>query len=507
MKHILEYLERTTAQKPDKTAVIDGERSISFQELTHEAKLLASYILQKDTAVFNQPIGVFLEKSIESIVADIGVLYSANAYMNLDVKAPAQRLGGILEKIRPAYVITDEKHLPILEGIWDSSRVLLIDGRREIASISPQIEERLARCVDTDPMCLISTSGSTGIPKGAILNHRSFLDVTNWACRHTPLEENCIFGTLVPIVFDVFTFELCLMMSQGCSLLIIPAGLAAFPVRILELLNRHQVTHIFWVPTIMVNIANMGLLSSVPLPYLKAVWWIGEVFPTAQFNLWRKALPHAQFANFYGPIEITVFCTYYIVDREIPDNEPVPIGWPCENSDVFLLNEQGQLVAPGEEGEICVRGSSLAMGYYNDPERTAAAFTQNPLNPSYPELIYHTGDLGYWNERGELMFKGRRDNMIKHSGYRIELGDIEHAILNTLKLVENGCAVYDQHRRHIVFFYQAPEEVPVLEFRRKISSVLPKYMIPDVYIRLETMPRNTNGKIDRFKLKEQANQP
>jgi acyl-coenzyme A synthetase/AMP-(fatty) acid ligase len=150
---------------------------------------------------------------------------------------------------------------------------------------------------------------------------------------------------------------------------------------------------------------------------------------------------------------------------------------------------------------LCVRGTSLAMGYYNNPEKTSLAFTQNPLNKSYPEIIYRTGDVVSINEFGEIIFKGRKDNLIKHIGYRIDLGEIEHVIINVLKLIENGCVVYNNNKKEITLFYESINEIPLNEFRKQISTILPKYMIPTSYIKMDELPRNTNGKIDRLYLK------
>ena len=177
-----------------------------------------------------------------------------------------------------------------------------------------------------------------------------------------------------------------------------------------------------------------------------------------------------------------------------------------KEKDILILDENDVLVTrPGVEGELCVRGTSLAMGYYNNPEKTAAAFVQNPLNKSYPEIIYRTGDIVCLNDKNEILFKGRKDSLIKHSGYRIELTEIEHVIVNTLKLVNNGCAVYNFAKKEIVFFYESEADQSVADFRKNIGKALPNYMIPTKYIRKDILPRNTNGKIDRLKLKEEVN--
>lgn len=208
--------------------------------------------------------------------------------------------------------------------------------------------------------------------------------------------------------------------------------------------------------------------------------------------------------NLYGPIEITVACTYYVADRELPEEEKMPVGFPCRNTAVLILNDQNQLAKQDEKGEICVRGSSLALGYWNNPERTAHGFVQNPLNPQYPERIYRTGDLGYWNTQGEIMFLGRKDFQIKHLGYRIELGEIEHAALQ-LDGIRNCCVVYNQDQKEIALFYECDKELAPAFIRERLALMLPKYMLPTVFTRMELMPRNPNGKIDRQQLVSTAN--
>lgn len=505
IKNILEYFETTIIEKKDKIAVIDGERKITFAELSQASFSVATAINEKSNKDIKKPIAVFLPKSIESIIADIGIVYNGNAYMNLDVKTPFERISNILKLVQPLYIITDSKYFSKLKEIFSESQILDINDLIKCQYNHAELLDNLERVIDTDPLCLINTSGSTGTPKSVILNHKSFIDFTEWAMQATVWTENEIIGSLSPAVFDIYSFELCMLMAKSSTIVIIPDTWAAFPVKILQLLNEQHVTYLFWVPTIMVNIANMGLLDKISLPYIKMIWFAGEVFPTKQFNIWRKHLPNTTFVNMYGPIEITLDCTYYIVNREIPDNEPIPIGYPCRNTDILILDEENKLVGKNEPGELCVRGTSLAMGYYNNTEKTAAAFVQNPLNNAYPELIYRTGDVVFINDRNEIVFKGRKDSLIKHSGYRIELAEIEHVIVNTLKLVKNGCAVYDYKKKEIVFFYEAQEEFKVAELRKAIAKELPNYMIPTKYIYMQELPRNTNGKIDRLKLKDRIN--
>ena len=461
--HLIQLFEETVSKYPQKTAVIDKDRSVTFSDLRQKAIETAATIALKDIPQ-NRPIGVFLDKSVESVYADLGILYAGDFYMNLDIKTPAERIKNILQLVEPAAIISTSIQI------------------KSIATIIPDNV------------------------KGVVLNHKSFFDFIDWSIETFRFGDDLVMGSLSPIVFDIYSFELCMLMAKASTLVVLPAHLAAFPAKILEVLEKHQVNFLFWVPTIMVNIANMDLLSAFRLESLRTVWFAGEVFPTKQYNYWHHHLPQVTFANLYGPIEITLDCTYYIINKEIPDEEPLPIGYPCRNTDILILDDEDRLVAePGVEGELCVRGTSLAMGYYNNPEKTAIAFVQNPLNKAYPELIYRTGDIVCLNDEGLIMFKGRKDNIVKHMGYRTDLGEIEHVIINTLKLVKNGCIVYNHDEKQITLFYEAPEEIPVPQFRMEIGKVLPKYMIPTVYHRLEQLQRNTNGKIDRLFYKKEVN--
>ncbi len=503
--HLLDSFENTVRKKAEETAVIHNQQVITFMQLMVKAEKLSNLLIEETENAINTPVAVFLSKEINAVVADLGAMYSANPFMNLDVKTPEERIMNILELVKPAAIITARKYTRILDKV--RIPIILIDeiAWDDLSFDELLLKKRRAQLIDTDPLCLINTSGSTGTPKGVVLNHRSFFDFIEVSNERFCFDGSEILGSLSPIVFDIFDFELCMLMINGSRLVLLDAMLAAFPARLLETLASAHVNFIFWVPSIMVNIANMGLLDKISLPELKLVWFAGEVFPTKQFLVWYDKFPDTTFANLYGPIEITLDCTYYIVTERPEESEPLPIGIPYRNTDILLLNENDQRCAPGEEGELCVRGTSLAMGYYNNPEKTALAFTQNPLNKAYPELIYRTGDVAFMREDGNIMFKGRKDSLIKHMGYRIELGEIEHVIENELKLVKYCCAVYCYSSKEIILYYDNDTELSDKDFRTALSRVFPAYMIPGSYIRLEELPRNTNGKIDRLLLKEKAN--
>jgi len=503
--NLVQYFLETCNKYPKKIAIIDGVNRINFDELRDYSYSLAINISEFHNG-FNQPIGVYLPKSYQTVVSNLGITMSGNSYMNLDVNTPIDRINNIVQLIQPEIIITNSVYFEKIQSICNSNfKIINIDELERVEFKFDFLQRTISNLIDTDPYCIINTSGSTGTPKGVVLNHKSLIDFTNISIDIFKLGANEIVGSLSPSVFDIYSFELSLLMFAGATIFIIPDSLAAFPIKILELLDINNVSFIFWVPTIMVNIANLRLFDNYKLKCLKTIWFAGEVFPTKQFNYWKNNLGvEVVFANLYGPIEITLDCTYFIVNRDFRDDEPLPIGKAYPNTSILILNENNESIKFGEEGELCVRGTSLAMGYYNNWEKTNLAFVQNPLNKSYPELIYRTGDIVSVNEYSEIIFKGRKDSLIKHLGYRIELGEIEHVVVNDLKLFDNACAVYNSVNKEIILYYESNEECNISQTRKLILSKVPKYMVPSKFIKISEMPRNTNGKIDRLLLKNGA---
>ena len=510
-RNILDYFSDTVNKKAGETAVIHNNDSITFEELDRKSRFLAIELLKLQKQSVIVPVAVFLPKSIGVVIADIAACYSGNFFSNLDVKTPANRISNILEVMKPGVIVTDEKCGRMLSTLEDLNiPVVYIDkiewSEGETIKHNKALDKMVKERIDTDPFCIINTSGSTGTPKGVLLTHRGFIDYVNWAVDTFKFDGSEIMGVMSAIVFDHYVYETCLMMVKGATMVLLDMTLASFPAKLLMEVNEKKVNYIFWVPTVMVNIANRGLLEKIKIEYLKMVWFAGEVFPTKQFNMWRKCYPEATFVNLYGPCEITVDCTYHILSGAVPEDESLPIGIPCKNVDVFLLDENDRLCADGEVGELCVRGTSLAQGYYNNPEKTAQVFVQNPLNASYPELIYRTGDLAYKNSEGVFIFKGRRDNLVKHMGNRVDMGEIEHIVVNKLRMVKNCCVTYDFTKNEIVLVYEMTEGFTEVDLRKGLAAEFPRYMIPTRYIAMDELPRNTNGKIDRNLLKQQVNE-
>lgn len=503
-KSVIEYLEQMVRKCPNKVAVHDEVEEITFAQLWKNASRLAIAI-QKHVDM-RQPIGVYIPKGCKMVTSFAAINMAADFYVPLDTKSPAARVESILNTLEAQVVITDATHKGALSEFFDKTILVIEDIIAETQE--PKTDDQVLRYetnqIDTDPVYSIFTSGSTGTPKGVVVSHRGVIDYIDWAIGRFGFTSDMVIGNQAPFYFDNSTLDIYLMYATGATLCIIPEDRFIFPAKLVDYMNEQKISFVFWVPFVLINVANMDIFSSKKPEYIKDVFFAGEVMPNKHLNYWRKHLPECRYANLYGPTEITVDCTYYEVDREFTDDEPLPIGVPCRNSDVLILVDRQRLAKQGEQGELCVRGSSLALGYYNNPEKTATAFIQNPLQNHYPETIYCTGDIVYENERGEIMYVGRVDSQIKHNGYRIELGEIETAILAT-DMVKNCCVIYDFKNKKIVLYYQSNEELNLGAFRRSVSVHIPRYMLPTEYHREEMLRQNSSGKIDRAYYNKQVN--
>lgn len=493
--NVVEYLIDTAKKFPDKIAFECLNSSVTFFEFDKTAKNISTNLLNI-TEILREPVGIFLPKSIDAITAFIGVLYSGNIYMPLDIKSPKDRLNGILNNIKPPVVITDNANLEKLKDSDYKGKIILYE---ELIEDCAEIKTGFEKIIDTDGAYILNTSGSTGVPKGVLIPHRAIIDFIEWSSNYFDVSEKEIIANQAPLYFDLSVLDIYTTLKNGCKLVLVPDTFFVFPVKLLEYLQQKQVNMFLFVPSVLVNIANLDLLKTLR-PRFDKILFCGEVMPTKQLNYWIKYYPDTMFCNLYGPTEATVACTYYTVNRKFSDNEPLPIGVGCNNTDILILNEDNKLItAPNISGELCVRGNSLALGYYNDFEKTSKAFTQNPLNDKYPEKIYRTGDIVHYNNLTEIMFEGRKDFQIKHLGYRIELGEIETA-LGAIAELKKVCVVYDSQNSKIVLFYESDSVLQQKDLIKGISNSIPKYMIPTEMYRLDKLPVNSNGKTDRIEL-------
>ncbi len=509
LTNILQYLEYTAPRLPDKLAFSTGTEGLTFGELSAHARAVGANLLRRGYT--GEPVAILMDKHPHAIASFLGVIYAGCFYAALDADMPPARMGLIFETLHPRLLIFDEKNRKtaerlVADDIFDGEILAFGDVcDRGDALLAEADEQALlavrTRQIDTDPIYVVFTSGSTGVPKGVAACHRSVIDYTESLCEAIGFGENTVFANQTPLYFDAPLKEIMPTIKFGATAYLVPKMLFMFPMKLCDYLNEHRINTVCWVVSALTMISSLGVLEKIPPRYLTTLCFGSEVFPRKQYELWRAALPEARFFNLYGPTEATGMSCFWPARDLLPD-EPIPIGRPFRNTDLMLLTDDGRRVtAPGEEGEICLRGTCVTLGYYNNPQKTAEAFVQNPLNPYYPELIYRTGDIGRFNEHGELVFLSRRDAQIKHMGHRIELGEIEAAAA-AADGVRAACCVYDAPRKRIVLFFVG--DASSAELGAALKGTLPRYMLPATCEPLAAMPLTPNAKVDRKGLRERA---
>ena len=493
---VTDYLDETVKNYPHKVAFSDENRSMTFSELKDEAYHIATEIINKK--LFKQPIAVYLDKSVECIAAFEGISYSGNFYSPIDTKMPRERVIKIMQKLQPIVVITDKEHYG--EVLEFSEAIILCYEDMQNNEIDEKIVElQKNKIIDSDVLYVLFTSGSTGTPKGAIISHRGIIDLTEWITDTLNFSDASIMANQTPFYFSFSVYEIYQTLKNGATTYIVPQNMFKFPPKLMKYLDQKQINTIIWVPSILTFISAMKSINRPHLTYMKNIFFGAEVMPMKHLNRWIEEYPNVRFVNLFGPTEVTDTCTYYEVNRNFADDEMLPIGSTCLNKDTFLLDDNEIVTSEEKIGEICVRGSGIAYGYYNDPEKTAEAFVQNPNNKTYQEIIYRTGDLGKYNNYGELVYVCRKDLQVKHKGHRIELGEIE-TVSSAIEGIEEACCMYDDKALRIVLFYVG--NVSEVDIVSLLKNKLPEYMVPSLRIKMDIMPKNLNGKHDRVKLKE-----
>lgn len=502
---ILDWIEKTSNTYANKIAIVDESNSITYADFKIKSKALATEIIRIKNELNNYkniqiPIAIYLEKNISSIVSLIGVAYSGNFYTIIDTNMPKERIKKILEIFNPAIVITNKSLSENFNSLDYNGKYIYYEDINDNIDLAA-INLTTNKIIDTDLLYVLFTSGSTGIPKGVSISHRSVIDFIDFVTDTFNINSDNTFGNQAPFYFDNSILDIYSCIKTGATLNIIPQKLFFQPIKLLTYIKENNINTIFWVPSALIIVSKLHALDEIDLSNtLKLIMFCGEVMPNKQLNIWRKAIPNATYINLYGPTEITDACAYYIVNRDFTDTEPLPIGFAMKNTDILVLNEKNELVKPNEIGEIHVRGTSLSLGYYNNPEQTNKAFIQNPLNKFLPEKIYKTGDLAKYNELGELIYISRSDYQIKHLGHRIELGEIEIAI-SSIPNINHNCCIYDDINNEIVTFIDY--NIKLKDLKNALKELIPDYMIPTKVHFIENMPLNLNGKIDRIKLKNE----
>ncbi|MDD2980151.1 MAG: amino acid adenylation domain-containing protein [Hespellia sp.] len=497
MKNVLEYLENSAEKYPDKIAVADEKKQCTFSELLSTARKIGSAVAKHTQA--RQPIPVLMEKGVDELNIFLGIVHAGCFYVALDPKHPIVRIQQILDTLDARVLITNEECSELAEKLEFAGKILSEEELTSSEEDACLLWERRRQAADIDPLYTNFTSGSTGKPKGVIVSHRSVLDFIDEFVPLFGITQEDVIGNQAPFDFDVSVKDIYSALKAGATLQIIPKKLFSFPTKLLDFLEERKITTLIWAVSALCIITTLkGFEYKVP-SFVKKVLFSGEVMPIKHLNLWKKYLPDALYVNLYGPTEITCNCTYYIIKKEFAIGETLPIGIPFANEKVMLLDGDELVTQRNRQGEICVSGTALALGYYNNMEQTRKVFVQNPLNQKYPELMYRTGDLGYYDEDDQICFSSRKDFQIKHMGHRIELGEIEGNI-EKIDAIVRVCCIFDEKKSRILAFYEG--DIDRKEIVRKISESLPPYMVPNKFYQVDKMPLTNNGKIDRKILME-----
>lgn len=488
-RNVLTYLDEIVGKVPEKTAYADDTTEMSFGEVYDRAQSIGSYL--HDSGIYREPVVVFMRKSPQCITSFFGVIRGGCYYVPIDEQMPEARINLILDNVKTKLIICDEKTKKKALNFAGDAKVLTYEEVSSHPANDVAIEEIKDKALDTDPIYIVFTSGSTGVPKGVCACHRSVIDYIEQLSDVLEFDSDTVFGNQTPLYFDACLKELYPTLKFGATTYLIPKGLFMFPVKLVEYLNDKKINTICWVVSALTMISAFGTFEHVVPKYLRTIAFGSEVFPVKQFNLWKKTLPDTKFVNLYGPTEGTGMCCFYRADRFFEEDEVIPIGGPFKNTEIILLDENNKRA---NEGEICIRGTSVTLGYYNNPEKTGESYVQNPLNTHYPEIIYRTGDIAKLNDKGELLFVSRKDFQIKHMGHRIELGEIEANVSNIEGVTINAC-VYLKEKEKIVLFYAG--NIESADIYKVLKEKLPRYMLPNECIKLDRMPFTPNGKIDR----------
>jgi amino acid adenylation domain-containing protein len=524
MAFLLPQLLTESAQRlPGKEAIRFEGESLTYAEV----EALTSQVAHTLGAVGvrrGDRVGVYLHKSLASVLSVFGIMKAGGVYVPLDPSAPAKRLAYITRNCDIRVILTSAAKastLPQLFAEGTPVTTLILTDCQQLEDLEPALDVEVvpweqvcaqdmgsvpaSGAIETDLAYVLYTSGSTGDPKGVMISHRTILTFINWCYETFGISENDRVTSHAPLHFDLSTFDLYVTLKAGGTVVLVPEKLSVFPVQLVKLLQDEGITVTYMVPSILSLMVNYGKLGSHDLAKLRTILFAGEVFPLKYLRKLVEAVPQAAYYNLYGPTETNV-CTYYRVQPEdlAPERtQPVPIGIACENTEVFAVNEGGQIVTgPGQEGELWVRGSCVAQGYWGNPEKTSQSFVRNGFQSHYDEIAYRTGDIVVLDEDGvNWRFAGRRDHMIKSRGYRIELGEIEAALYRHSAVKEAAVVAIPDDlvgNRIKAFIVPLKESgLTITELHTHCRDHLPRYMVPEVIEFRNELPKTSTGKINR----------
>ena len=513
-----QFLDRSAQISPLHTAVEEDEGgTITYQDLATLSDRLRDRLHHLGVRPGDR-VGIYLRKSIDTVVSIFGVLKTGAAYVPVDPGAPAARNAYILNDCSVKLVVVEKSFEERLRAEIGRSGepppFLHLEGtggslplRQTLDSLQ---EQDPAPVTETDIVTpddlayILYTSGSTGKPKGVMLSHRNAMSFIDWCSEVFAPHEKERFSSHAPFHFDLSILDLYVPIKHGATLVLIGADIGKDPVRLAALISEKRITSWYSTPSILSLLAQYGKLQQHDYSALRTVLFAGEVFPIKHLRALKTLLPAPKHFNLYGPTETNV-CTFYQIPVHIPEErtQPYPIGKLCTHLQAIVVSEQGQEVPAGQEGELCISGSGVMQGYWNLPERTARAFLIDPSSQRW----YKTGDIVVQDADGNYIYIGRRDRMVKKRGYRVELGEIEAGLYRHPAVKEAAVVALsdDDNGVRVKAFLSCKEDTKrpsLIELKRFCAENLPIYMVPDLFVFWEVLPKTSTDKIDYQELKD-----
>ncbi|GJM39771.1 MAG: D-alanine--poly(phosphoribitol) ligase [Ardenticatenaceae bacterium] len=508
-------LDNTAVTYPEREALRCNGKGISYATLQQQTDNLA-YLLQQQGVKRGDRVGIYINKDIESAVSIYGIMKAGAAYVPLDPFAPVERLSYVITDCQIDVVVTKPNKMAQVRSMvaeTDLSCLIGVDPQDDLdvtcipwsqVTDTERQNKPEIHVIEQDLAYILYTSGSTGTPKGIMHTHRSALSFAEWAMAEYELTHEDRVTNHAPYHFDLSTFDLFATMLAGGAVVIIPEYITKFPASHSQLLQDEKITVSYSVPFALIQLMERGALESRDLGGLRWVLFAGEVFPTKHLRELMKMWPDKRFSNLYGPTETNV-CTYYHVP-ELPDDfeDTIPIGLACANEEMLVVDSDDQPVAQGEVGELLVRGGTVMRGYWGRPDLNEKGFYRRSVFGHYEDLFYRTGDLVLQREDDNFLYFGRKDRQVKTRGYRVELDEVEVALLSHGDVKE--AAVYtvsDGNSSNLIEAAVIPNEDTELTqsiLSKHVGEKLPPYAVPTKIHIMPDFPRTSTGKINRREL-------
>jgi amino acid adenylation domain-containing protein len=498
-KNIVALFEEQVAKTPDAVAVKFEGDSLTYRELNTRSNQLARY-LQLQGVVKETLVPVCLERSFEMLIGIIGILKAGGAYIPVDPEYPVDRI---------AYMLNDSAAKIVLSSGAGTSKLRVenlqvIELDKDWELISKQDDNNLDTVITADQLAyVIYTSGSTGKPKGAMNEHGGVVNRLSWTQSYFELTAADTVLQKNTFSFDVSVWELLWPILTGAKLVFAKPGAQGDSLYLKSVIESQRVTLLHFVPS-MLSVFLLDIEKG-DCPELKHVLCSGEALTTAQVKLFRSKLPHVALHNLYGPTEAAIDVTYWSDLEKDPNIEIVPIGTPVSNTQIHIRSASGQLSPIGVPGEICIGGVQVARGYLNQPELTKEKFITDPYSEDKDAKLYRTGDQGRWLSDGNIEYLGRIDDQVKIRGYRIELGEIEQVLLqheNLRQVVVLARADKQGTKKLTAYVVMDEAAYDKQELQNYLGERLPEYMVPRLWVRLDSLPLTPNGKTDKRALPE-----